>query len=489
MPYEAVLETKTHLTRSLAQQNGLRTMSQLLASTGDRPNRLSGEIAVENREVDDDGDGDGNGTGRKRSAAAAATSENDGEFIDLLDSSSDEENNAANHNDGNNEIIELLDSSSDDDDNDEVTSLGETMEAATDTTAAASAKPKKKKRKKKKKKKVRFGKGVTKTRGISVGDRVRVSSGGPKNLRDKEAVCRGFGGTQSNPVVLLLLDDDKKSAAPLTTCSVVSIGIGGGVVAPRQPAPHLHGRGRSATLPAWMATGGSADQLGSTAPAAGGGASTAAAATSSALAVPPILASNAGTGGAAGASVMPTMPSGFGVAAPGNGSSGGGRGRGRAQMLPAWMANSGGFGPFSSLPTTADVGDSVQAEPAPAAPAAVAVTTAVTSHLSQPNSVVGAFNSAVMPARGRGRAKTLPAWMTTGAAAAKTNDTDIATATDIDTDVPTSAASNDGPQLHVGQYFAMSSLAVDGCGDQSSALNDDELFFIDRKGEEEEGEE
>ena len=110
--YEAVLETKTHLTRSLAQENGLRTMSQLLASTGDRPNRLSGEM--ENREDDDgsagcDDDGDGNGNGRKRSAAAA-TSENGGKIIDLLDSSSDEENSAANHNDGNNEIIELLDS-------------------------------------------------------------------------------------------------------------------------------------------------------------------------------------------------------------------------------------------------------------------------------------------------------------------------------------------------------------------------------------------
>ena len=77
--------------------------------------------------------------------------------------------------------------------------------------------------------------------------------------------------------------------------------------------------------------------------------------------------------------------------------------------------------------------------------------------------------------------------MTTGTAA--TN----ATATAID--APTSSAattktaSSGGPQLHVGQYFAMHALAVDGLGDQSSARNDDELFFIDRKGEEEEMEE
>ena len=507
MPYEAVLETKTHLTRSRALENGLSTMSQLLASTGDRPNRLSGEM--ENRE-DDDGSvgcydvGDGNGNGRKRSAAAATTraSESGGEIIDLLDSSSDEENNAANPNDGNNEIIELLDRCSSDDDDDEVASQGEKTEGAT-TTAATSVKPKKKKRKKKKKKKARFGKGVTKTRGITMGDRVRVSSEGPKNLRDKEAACRGVGGTQSNPVVLLLLDDGKKSSAPLTTCSVVSIGIGGGVMAPRQPAPYGHGRGRSATLPAWMATGGSTDGLGSAdvaggagGGATGGGASTAAAATSSALAVPPILASHAGTGGAAGASVMPTMPyaqgqlvsSSIGVAALGNGSSGGGRGRGRAQTLPAWMTNSGGLGPSSSLPT--DV-NSVQAEP----PSAAASASAESNH-SQPtcSTVVGAFNSAVMPARGRGRAKTLPAWMTTGASA--TNAT--ATSTDAPTSLSSSSSaaatttktsSSGRPQLHVGQYFAMNALAVDGLGDQSSARNDDELFFIDRKGEEEEMEE
>ena len=465
-------------------------MSQLLLSTCDHPNRLSGEM--ENRE-DDDGSGgcddDAGGYGRKRSSAGA-TSESGGEIIDLLDSSSDEENNAANRNDGNDEVIELLDSSSDDDDDDDdddEASQGQKMEATTtDTTAAAAAvKPKKKKRKKKKKKKARFGKGVTKTRGITVGDRVRVSSEGPKNLRDKEAACRGFGGTQSNPVVLLLLDDGKKSSAPLTTCSVVSIGIGGDMVPPRQPAPHGHGRGRSATLPAWMATGGSADGLGPTAPAASAAplALAATAATLPSAAVQPILNSDVGTGRA---TMMPTIPyaqgqpisSDFGV-----GGAGGGRGRGRGQTLPAWMTNSGGLGPSSSLPTTAGMRGSVRAEPPSAAAAA--------SHFSQPDSVVGAFNSAVMPARGRGRAKTLPAWITAAADAtnASANGTDTATDTDTD-DVPTtSAASRDGPQLHVGQYFAMNALALDSWGDQPSARNDDELFFIDRKGKEVEMEE